>query len=120
MAYHYVSGVSIATGSSGTGATISNSTGFNGGSVEHTMRAAVQHQREVGYVFAGSERSLMERMIGPRRPFYKAGPVMRLDKIPPDERKIATPETGKILVDFKITGVVDQIRKLTATTDSRQ
>jgi hypothetical protein len=59
--------------------------GFNGGSVEHTMRAAVQHQRQVGYVFAGSEPSLMERMIGPRRPFYKAGPVMRLDKIPSDE-----------------------------------
>ena len=59
--------------------------GFDGGSVEHAMRAAVQHQREVGYVFAGSEPSLMERMIGPRRPFYKAGPVMRLDKIPPDE-----------------------------------
>jgi hypothetical protein len=59
--------------------------GFNGGSVEHTMRAAVQHQREVGYVFAGSEPSLMERMIGPRRPFYKAGPVMRLDKIPAAE-----------------------------------
>jgi hypothetical protein len=59
--------------------------GFNGGSVEHAMRAAVQHQRDVGYVFAGSEPSLMERMIGPRRPFYKAGPVMRLDKIPPDE-----------------------------------
>jgi uncharacterized protein len=58
---------------------------FDGGSVEHAMRAAVQHQREVGYVFAGSEPSLMERMIGPRRPFYKAGPVMRLDKIPPDE-----------------------------------
>ena len=31
--------------------------GFNGGSVEHAMRAAVQHQREVGYVFAGSEPS---------------------------------------------------------------
>ena len=28
--------------------------GFNGGAVEHAMRAAVQHQREVGYVFAGS------------------------------------------------------------------
>ena len=26
----------------------------------------------------------MEKMIGPKRPFYKAGPVMRLDKIPPD------------------------------------
>src|SRR5690348_14958804 len=59
--------------------------GFNGGSVEHAMRAAVQQQREVGYVFAGSEPSLMERMLGPKRPFYKAGPVMRLEKIPPDE-----------------------------------
>jgi uncharacterized protein len=58
--------------------------GFNGGSVEHAMRAAVQHQRSVGYVFAGSEPSLMERMLGPKRPFYKAGPVMRLEKIPPD------------------------------------
>jgi len=56
--------------------------GFDGGSVEHAMRAAVQHQRDVGYVFAGSEPSLMERMLGPKRPFYKAGPVMRLDKIP--------------------------------------
>jgi hypothetical protein len=77
---------------------------FNGGSVEHAMRAAVQHQREVGYVFAGSEPSLMERMLGPRRPFYKAGPVMRLEKIPADEfaaaidsrfsRSGIKPETG--------------------------
>ena len=57
---------------------------FNGGSIEHALRAAAQQQRHVGYVFAGSEPSLMERMIGPRRPFYKAGPVMRLEKIPPD------------------------------------
>ncbi len=56
--------------------------GFNGGSVEHALRAAVQHQRDVGYVFAGSEPSLMERMLGPKRPFYKAGPVMRLERIP--------------------------------------
>jgi len=56
--------------------------GFNGGSVEHALRAAAQHQRQVGYVFAGSEPSLMDKMIGPRRPFYKAGPVMRLQKIP--------------------------------------
>ena len=55
---------------------------FNGGSVEQALRAAVQHQRQVGYVFAGSEPSLMERMLGPRRPFYNAGPVMRLDRIP--------------------------------------
>jgi uncharacterized protein len=58
-------------------------TAFDGGSVEHALRAAVQDQRTVGYVFAGSEPSLMERMLGPRRPFYKAGPVMRLEKIAP-------------------------------------
>ena len=57
--------------------------GFNGGDVEHALRAAAQQQRNVGYVFAGSEPSLMEKMIGPRRPFYKAGPVIRLEKIPP-------------------------------------
>jgi len=78
--------------------------GFNGGSVEHALRAAAQHQRQVGYVFAGSEPSLMEKMIGPRRPFYKAGPVMRLEKIPADifadfiERRFAKsgikPEAG--------------------------
>jgi hypothetical protein len=54
---------------------------FDGGTVEHALRAAVQEQRQVGYVFAGSEPSLMERMLGPRRPFYKAGPVLRLEKI---------------------------------------
>jgi hypothetical protein len=59
--------------------------GFNGGSVEHSLRAAVQQQRNVAYVFAGSEPTLMERMISPKRPFYKAGPVVRLEKIPADE-----------------------------------
>ena len=58
-------------------------TAFDGGSVENALRAAVQDQRQVGYVFSGSEPSLMERMLGPRRPFYKAGPVMRLEKIDP-------------------------------------
>ena len=57
---------------------------FNGGSVEHALRAAVQHQRDVGYVFSGSEPALMERMLGRNRPFYKAGPVMRLGRIPVD------------------------------------
>ena len=57
---------------------------FNGGSVEHALRAAVQIQRQVSYVFSGSEPTLMERMLGRSRPFYKAGPVMRLQKIPAD------------------------------------
>src|SRR6185436_3013745 len=60
---------------------------FDGGNVEHALRAAVQEQRSVGYVFAGSEPSLMERMLTPKRPFYKAGPVVRLGKI--DERLFA-------------------------------
>jgi len=54
---------------------------FDAGSVEHALRAAVQDQRQVGYVFAGSEPSLMDRMLTSKRPFYKAGPVMRLEKI---------------------------------------
>ena len=60
-------------------------TSFDGGSVENALRAAVQEQRQVGYVFSGSEPSLMERMLGRRRPFYKAGPVMRLQKIEPHD-----------------------------------
>lgn len=59
-------------------------TAFEGETAEQALRAAVQDQRSVGYVFAGSEPSLMERMISPKRPFYKAGPVMRLQKIDPD------------------------------------
>ena len=55
---------------------------YDGGRVEQALRAAIQHQRQVGYVLAGSEPILMERMIGPTRPFYKAGPVMRLGTIP--------------------------------------
>jgi hypothetical protein len=58
---------------------------LNGGSIEHALRAAVQDQRQVGYVFAGSEPSLMERMLTSKRPFYKAGPVMRLEKIHQDD-----------------------------------
>jgi hypothetical protein len=57
---------------------------FDGGNVEHALRAAVQDQRAVGYVFAGSEPSLMEKMVSPKRPFYKAGPVVRLEKIDGD------------------------------------
>lgn len=57
---------------------------FDGESVEHALRGAIQHQRDVGYIFAGSEPTLMDRMISPKRPFYKAGPVMRLGRIPPE------------------------------------
>jgi hypothetical protein len=72
---------------------------FNGGSVEQALRAAVQTQRDVGYVFSGSEPTLMERMLGRNRPFYKAGPVMRLQKIPSE------PFAAFIDARFRATGI---------------
>ena len=56
-------------------------TQFNGGSVENVIRNQVQEQRGVGYVFAGSQPSLMQEMLTASRPFHKAGPQMFLDKI---------------------------------------
>jgi hypothetical protein len=55
---------------------------FDGGSVENAIRNQAQQQREVGYVFAGSQPSLMQEMLSSKRPFHKAGPQMFLDKIP--------------------------------------
>jgi hypothetical protein len=55
---------------------------FDSGTVENVLRNQVQEQREVGYVFAGSQPSIMKEMLSAQRPFYKAGPQMFLDKIP--------------------------------------
>jgi hypothetical protein len=60
---------------------------FNGGAVENAIRNQVQEQREVGYVFAGSQPSLMEEMLSAKRPFHKSGPQMFLDKIPAKDWK---------------------------------
>jgi hypothetical protein len=60
---------------------------FNGGSVENAIRNQVQQQREVGYVFSGSQPSLMEEMLTAKRPFHKAGPQVFLDKIPATDWK---------------------------------
>jgi uncharacterized protein len=60
---------------------------FDGGSVENTIRNQVQEQRQVGYVFAGSQPSLMEEMLSAKRPFHKAGPQVFLDKIPAKDWK---------------------------------
>ena len=55
---------------------------FNGESVEKTFRSVIQHHREVGYLFAGSKRHIINDMIHREdRAFYKAGKVMHLDKI---------------------------------------
>lgn len=61
---------------------------FDSGTVENAIRNQVQEQREVGYVFAGSQPSLMREMLSARRPFHKAGPQMFLDKIPAEDWKV--------------------------------
>ena len=43
---------------------------FNGGSIENAIRNQVQEQREVGYVFAGSQLSLMEEMLSAKHPLH--------------------------------------------------
>ena len=58
---------------------------FDSGSVEAAIRNEVQKQPNVGYVFAGSQPSLMKAMLKPKRPFYKAGPQMLLKKISADD-----------------------------------
>jgi hypothetical protein len=60
-------------------------TQFDGGTVENVIRNQVQQQRQVGYVFAGSQPSLMQEMLSASRPFHKAGPQMFLDKIDADD-----------------------------------
>jgi hypothetical protein len=54
---------------------------YDGVSVENALRNEIQRQRNVGYVFSGSQPSLMEEMLSSGRPFHKAGPTMFLDKI---------------------------------------
>ncbi len=55
---------------------------FDGGTVQRMIREAVQRQRQVGYVFAGSQPTMIEAMLAPKSPFFKAGPTLFLDRIP--------------------------------------
>src|SRR5262249_18399950 len=53
----------------------------------NVLRNEVQKQRDVGYVFSGSQPSLMEEMLSAGRPFFKAGPPMFFEKIPSETRQ---------------------------------
>ncbi len=55
---------------------------FNGEAIEKAMRASIQHQDKVAYLFAGSKRHLLYDMVANRsRAFYMMGRVMTLEKI---------------------------------------
>ena len=56
---------------------------LGGPEIENQLRSAVQLHRHVGYVFAGSETSLLQDMINnPARPFYRLGLPLFIKGIP--------------------------------------
>jgi hypothetical protein len=58
---------------------------YNGQAIEKALRSEIQKQTHIGYIFSGSEESVMLSMIRDRkRAFYKLGRIMELGPI---ERK---------------------------------
>ncbi|HCJ67683.1 MAG TPA: ATP-binding protein [Elusimicrobia bacterium] len=61
-------------------------TNYNGEKFEGLLRAFIQHHSEVSYIFTGSKRRLLLKMISSsNRPFYKSGKHFPLGKIPEKE-----------------------------------
>lgn len=55
---------------------------YNGQSIEKAIRSEIQQQTHIGYIFSGSEQSVMLAMIRDRkRAFYKLGRIMELGPI---------------------------------------
>jgi len=55
---------------------------YNGQSIEKALRSEIQTQTHIGYIFSGSEESVMLSMIRDRkRAFYKLGRIMELGPI---------------------------------------
>jgi uncharacterized protein len=55
---------------------------FNGRTVEKAFRSEVQQQTGIGYIFSGSEESVMLSMVRDRnRAFYRLGRIMQLGPI---------------------------------------
>ncbi len=55
---------------------------YNGRTIEKAIRSEIQKQTHIGYIFSGSEQSVMLAMIRDRtRAFYKLGRIMELGQI---------------------------------------
>jgi hypothetical protein len=55
---------------------------YNGRTIEKALRSEIQKQNHIGYIFSGSEQSVMLSMIrDPNRAFYKLGRIMELGPI---------------------------------------
>lgn len=58
---------------------------LDGDKIEKAMRASIQRQNKVSYLFSGSKRHLMYSMVSDKnRAFYKMASIMTLNKIPKD------------------------------------
>jgi hypothetical protein len=56
---------------------------FNGGTLEKALRSEIQLHSSIGYIFSGSEHSVMLAMCrDQKRAFYKMGRIMELGPIP--------------------------------------
>lgn len=59
---------------------------LDGEALERQLRAAIQHQKNVSYLFAGSKPRILTDMVSDEtRPFYQMGTLMTLKKIPEKE-----------------------------------
>ncbi|MFY9940702.1 MAG: hypothetical protein WAK57_00890 [Desulfobacterales bacterium] len=54
---------------------------YNGLSVEKALRAEIQQQATIGYIFSGSEESVLSMVRDRKRAFYKLGRIMELGPI---------------------------------------
>jgi hypothetical protein len=57
---------------------------FGGEDAEWRLRGAIQHHRQIGYVLAGSDASLIRAMTGPSRAFYELFDLLPFGPIDPD------------------------------------
>jgi hypothetical protein len=71
---------------------------IGGADIEKQLRAETQLHEHVGYVYAGSEMSLLTDMISnPKRPFYKLGLPLFLRPIPREDFRPAIQQGFRLL-----------------------
>jgi hypothetical protein len=87
---------------------------FNGKEIEKALRAYIQNHTQVGYIFAGSKRSLLINMFtDKRRPFYRSSRLMPLGKIDNTHWKDFV---KRLFIESKLdikTSFIDDVLKIT-------
>lgn len=93
----------------------SDITKYNGQTLEKALRSEIQKQDNIGYIFSGSEHSVMLSMVKDKtRAFYKLGRIMELGPIKRDAYLKFILEwfkKGTYIVDEKAIGAIFEIGK---------